>query len=436
MNMTMTAILHVALELWGMAFCVIAAASIRLGREQISKADRMIFIMELTVSVLLAMDTLAWCFRGYPGDLGTVMVRVSNLSVFLASYAILAEFTTYQVFVIGSDTDFPVRIWSYAIYCVAAVGAVLVEVSQFTDFLYYIDENNFYHRTDNFYISQVVAIVGMVLAAYMMFYHRKRYSLEMFLSLLSYMALPLIALIIQIFVYGVALLNIAIAVSMLMIYASWQLDRTRENERMAKQLLEQERRLNKQQQDIMMSQIQPHFIFNSLTAIAALCEKNPKQARDATISFAEFLRANINGLKNPEPIPFYRELENIENYVILEQIRFGNQLEIRYDIQTDCFKVPILSVQPLVENAVKHGIKQSGIVEIRTRELADAYEIVVQDNGIGYDGSFVPDDGRTHVGVENIRSRFRDQVHATLTYEIPPQGGTIARVRIPKIQEE
>lgn len=434
--MTMTATLHVALELWGMVFCLIAAASIRLGREQIGRADRMIFIMELTVSVLLAMDTIAWCFRGYPGALGTVMVRVSNLSVYLASYAILAEFTTYQIFVIGSDTDFPVRIWSYAIYCVTALGAVLVEVSQFTDFLYYIDENNFYHRTDNFYISQVVAIVGMVLAAYMMFYHRKRYSLEMFLALLSYMFLPLMALIIQMFVYGVALLNIAIAISMLMIYASWQLDRTRENERMAKRLLEQERRLNKQQQDIMMSQIQPHFIFNSLTAIAALCEKQPKQARDATISFAEFLRANINGLKNPEPIPFYREQENIENYVTLEQIRFGDQLEIRYDIQTDRFKVPILSVQPLVENAVKHGIKQSGIVEIRTRELADAYEIVVQDNGIGYDGSFVPDDGRVHVGVENIRSRFRDQVHATLTYEIPPEGGTIARVRIPKIQEE
>ena len=433
--MSMTAIIHVALELWGIIFCLTAAVTLRLGRKHISKADHMIFIMEVTVSLLLAMDILSWCFRGYPGTLGSAMVRLSNMAVFLTSYGILAEFTTYQIYVIGSDTDFPVRIWSYVIYCTSALGAVLVYVSQFTDFLYYIDAANYYHRTDNFYISQVIAIVGMVLAVYMMFYHRKCYSTEMFLALLSYMFLPLLALIVQIFVYGVALLNIAIAISMLMIYGSWQLDRTRENERMMAKLLEQERRLNKQQQDIVMSQIQPHFIFNSLTAIAALCEKRPKQARDATISFAEFLRANINGLKNPEPIPFFRELENIENYVILEQIRFGDQLEIRYDIEADRFPVPILSVQPLVENAVKHGIKQSGIVEIRTRELPEAYEIVVQDNGIGYDGTFVPDDGRTHVGVENIRNRFRDLVHATLTYEIPPEGGTIARVLIPKETE-
>ncbi len=432
MNMSMTAIIHVALELWGVIFCLTAAATLKMGRKHLNKADRMIFIMEVTVSLLLAMDTLAWCFRGYPGMLGTAMVRLSNMSVFLASYGILAEFTTYQLYVIGSDTDFPVRVWSYAIYCISAVGAVIVCVSQFTDFLYYFDEFNYYHRTGNFYISQIIAIVGMVLAAYMMCYHRKRYSTEMFVALLSYMVLPLLALIIQIFVYGVALLNIAIAISMLMIYASWQLDRTRENEQMMRKLLEQERTLNKQHQDIMMSQIQPHFIFNSLTAIAALCEKQPRQARDATISFAEFLRANINGLKNPEPIPFFKELENIENYVILEQIRFGDQLQIRYDIQADRFTVPILSVQPLVENAVKHGIKQCGTVEIRTRELADAYEIVVQDNGIGYDGTYVPDDGRTHVGVENIRNRFRDLVHADLTYEIPPEGGTIARVRIPK----
>ena len=434
MTMTTTAILHVALEMWGFVFCMVAAIAIWLGRHKGSRADRIIVVMEITVSLLLAMDALAWTFRGYPGNFGAAMVRISNMFVFLTSYAILAEFTTYQTCVVKEDTDFPIRIWSHAIYCVCAVGGMLVIVSQFTDFLYYFDENNLYHRTDNYYISQVIAIVGMILATYMMFYHRKYFSTEMLLSMLAYMVLPLAAAFVQIFVYGVSLLNIAIAISMLMVFASWQIDRARENEKLAKKLLEQERKLNRQKQEIMMSQIQPHFIFNSLTAIAQLCEKQPKVARDATISFAEFLRAKINGLKNPEPITFSQELENIENYLMLEKIRFGDQLEVSYDIRIDSFYVPILSIQPLVENAVKHGIKQSGRIEIETCEKDYFYEVVVKDNGIGFDGVNYPKDDKTHVGVFNIKERLKDQMNATLTYEIPKEGGTIARVLIPKIK--
>ena len=430
--MTAKAFLHVSLELWGSVFCLIAALAVYLGRRKGNKADRMIVFMEITVALLMLMDALAWAFRGYPGELGAVMVRMSNLVVFLASYGILAEFTTYQLYVINGKTDFPIRVWSYAIYCISAVGAVMVEVSQFTNFFYYFDENNYYHRADNFYITHVLAIVGMVLATYMMIYHRKCFSQDMFVALLSYLFLPMIATIIQMFVYGISLLNIAIAISMLMIFASWEVDRSRESAEMAERLLEQERKINRQRQDILMSQIQPHFMFNSLTAIAQLCEKNPKLARHATISFAEFLRANMTVLKNPEPIRFSQEFENIENYLILEQIRFGDRLRIEYDIDVEDFFVPILTVQPLVENAVKHGIKQSGTVWISTREEEDCYEVIVQDNGIGYDGKSIPDDGKNHVGIANIRERLRDTVQATLTYRIPPEGGTIATIRIPR----
>ena len=433
--MTAKAFLHISLELWGSVFCLIAALSVYVGRRRGNKADRMIIFMELSVALLLIMDAIAWGFRGYPGEIGAVMVRMSNLIVFLMSYGILAEFTTYQLYVIDGKTDFPIRVWSYAIYSISAVGAVMVEVSQFTDFFYYFDQNNYYHRTNNFYITHILAIVGMILAAYMMFYHRKCFSDEMFIALLSYMALPMVATVIQMFVYGISLLNMAIAVSMLMIFISWQVDRSRESVEMTNLLLEQERKMNKQHQDILMSQIQPHFLFNSLTAIAQLCEKNQKMARHATISFAEFLRANMNVLKNPEPILFSQELENIENYLVLEQIRFGDKLQIEYDIEVEDFDIPILTVQPLVENAVKHGIRQSGKIWIMTRELEDAVEVIVKDDGIGYDGTTIPEDGKSHIGIENIRNRLKDVVNATLTYEIPPEGGTIAKIRIPRETE-
>ena len=140
--MSAIAFIHISLEIWGGVFCLIAALSVSLGRRKGNKADRMIVFMELTVAALMIMDALAWGFRGYPGEIGAVMVRMSNLAVYLISYGILAEFTTYQLYVINGKTDFPIRLWSYAIYSISAVGAVMVEVSQFTNFFYYFDENN------------------------------------------------------------------------------------------------------------------------------------------------------------------------------------------------------------------------------------------------------------------------------------------------------
>lgn len=190
---------------------------------------------------------------------------------------------------------------------------------------------------------------------------------------------------------------------------------------------------------LMVSQIQPHFLYNSLTSIAMMCTKDPQTAKTATINFADYLRGNMNSLKERAPVPFERELEHLKKYLMLEQLRFGDMLNIEYDIQATDFKLPLLTVQPLVENAVKHGVgmkEDGGTVRISTRETESSFEVIITDDGVGFDTTQPPkDDGRTHVGMENVRQRLRDLCSAEVIIESEPGKGTTAKIIIPKERE-
>ncbi len=190
---------------------------------------------------------------------------------------------------------------------------------------------------------------------------------------------------------------------------------------------------------IMVSQIQPHFLYNSLTSIAMLCTKDPKRARTATINFADYLRGNMNSLKERNPVPFKQELAHLKKYLMLEEMRFGDLLHIEYDIQCSDFLIPQLSVQPLVENAVKHGVgmkEDGGTVTISTRETDDSYLVEVRDDGVGFDPSVPKNDGRSHVGMENVRSRLKEMVNGRVEITSEPGKGTTAVIIIPKEETE
>ena len=190
---------------------------------------------------------------------------------------------------------------------------------------------------------------------------------------------------------------------------------------------------------IMVSQIQPHFLYNSLTSIAQLCEKNPTQAKKATIEFADYMRHNMNSLKDEKPVPFASELNHLKTYLSLEKMRFGEDLNIVYDIETTDFNIPSLAVQPLVENAVKHGVgmkEDGGTVTIATKEAENHFEIIVSDDGVGFDVSVPKNDGRAHVGMENVKNRLKTMCNATVETESTPGKGTTVKILIPKEDEK
>ena len=186
---------------------------------------------------------------------------------------------------------------------------------------------------------------------------------------------------------------------------------------------------------VMLSQIQPHFLYNSLTSVMDLCDRNPKQAKAAIADFADYLRGNLSSLKTENLISFGTELEHIKKYLRLEKLRFQNELEIVYDIQSKDFMLPSLSVQPLVENAVKHGVGQKvggGTVNIHTYETESDYVIRITDDGVGFEVGEYQDDESTHIGIENIKKRLDMMMNARLEIESKMGEGTIACILIPK----
>lgn len=203
----------------------------------------------------------------------------------------------------------------------------------------------------------------------------------------------------------------------------------------AQQAKDLERELEKANMAVMISQIQPHFLYNALNTIKSLIRRDPKTAEQAVIDFSYYLRGNMDSLQQTEPIPFRTELQHIQYYCKIELLRFSDKLRIEYEIEEDNFTVPTLSIQPLVENAIKHGVTkrpEGGTVKLSTRKDGAYYIVTVSDDGVGFDTDAVPNaDGRTHVGLSNIRYRFENMMQGKVTVESTPGCGTTVTVYIP-----
>ena len=201
------------------------------------------------------------------------------------------------------------------------------------------------------------------------------------------------------------------------------------------QVLKQE--LQENRISIMLSQMKPHFIFNTLNTIYHLCDIDLAKAKSTISSFSTYLRNNINTLGQSEMIYFEKELSFINAYLDIEKVRFDDELLISYDIAVSNFKLPVLTVQPIVENAVKHGTsKKEGVsnLHISTRETESFYEIEIRDTGVGFDATTHHDDGHKHIGICNVRQRLETLCNGTLTIESERGVGTTAIIQIPKTE--
>lgn len=202
-----------------------------------------------------------------------------------------------------------------------------------------------------------------------------------------------------------------------------------------------EKELEENRIAIMLSQIQPHFLYNALGTIRGLCRKNPEQAWEAIGDFSKYLRGNMSSLTNNDKIYFSAELNHIEAYLRLEKVRIGDRLNILYDIQERDFLIPPLTIQPLVENAIKHGLfdkPEGGTLILHTRREDDKIIITVKDNGLGFDekAPFSKDEHHAHIGLDNVRTRLKKMMNGQLVVESIPGEGTIATVILSANQME
>lgn len=184
---------------------------------------------------------------------------------------------------------------------------------------------------------------------------------------------------------------------------------------------------------VSQSQIQPHFVNNVLYNIKVLYQTEPERAERMLDNLSKFLKGNKDAFDTVSSHPFERELEHIECYLEIEKERFDN-ISVVYDIGVRDFVVPPLTLQPIVENAIQHGLrpkKTGGTLTISTYRKADCIVISVKDDGIGFDMNQPKDAKRKHLGIENTKFRIEKITNGTFDIKSIRSAGTEVLISIP-----
>ena len=211
-------VLQVAILIWGCVFCAIAALCIFLSSNYDREKRRYLILMESFASLLLLMDAMAHIFSGYPGVPGNVMVRISSFLVFLLSDVVLLCFHIYVCVYLFSKRERRTLKRVKAGYVIAAAGVAFVVISQFTHWYYYIDGDNCYHRAPLYIMSILLSAAGLLIDLTLLLQYKKRVSRKLLFSMLSCIVLPAVAAAVQVFRYGMSLIDFSVGISMIIMF--------------------------------------------------------------------------------------------------------------------------------------------------------------------------------------------------------------------------
>ncbi|MGN0996931.1 MAG: sensor histidine kinase [Candidatus Ventricola sp.] len=423
-----------ALEICAAIFMCVLLIGSAIGRQYKEPRDKLLLAMMLSSSVMMVCDAPIWFLHYQPSPANVGLLKYLALIVDVLSFAeaaLYAYFLTACVALKAAVT----RRFARAMLALCALGAATCVACMFSDaYLWYDEAGVMQYGVLYPYFVLYSFVLLMAETVYPLCYIRSlgagRAAMLVCFSLIVLLAVPL-----QMEMETVPIL-MAFALALTMIYAVTHGEMGLRMAVQKQQLLKAQLENEQARVRVMLSQIQPHFMFNVLNTIYHLCEMDAGRAQQAVGDFSEYLRGSIGALRRSEPVPFETELGNVRSYLSLEKLRFEEELHIVYDIRTTAFMLPMLTVQPLVENAVKHGICKKpggGTLEIAAYEREQAFEIAVTDDGVGFDpDARAQDDGREHIGISATRQRLREMCGGTLTIVSVPGAGTRAVICIPK----
>lgn len=427
--------INVTLQLFGSVLSLMIILCLFISGNAKTKTGRLyVLLLALNMGGLL-FDALAYMFRGKTYPFAYFGVRASNFLAFCCFCAFATAFLSYLNQFVSVKKPGACRPYMMISGCVCASYLVLYIVNLFIPIFYSIDANNVYMRSPLYGLTMIPAFLNMLLTVIILIKNKDVLTKSQIIVFGLYVALPMISLPVQMFVYGLNFSSITTTLVVVIMLLFLQTEQTRLLLKEEKEVADAKLALTESNNSLVLSQIQPHFLYNALTSIYRLCDVKPEAAKEAVSNFSKYLRGNLDSIKQTKMISFADELQHLEAYLSLEKIRYDEYLDIKYDIKAMEFFLPPLTVQPLVENAVNYGISdlpEGGIVTISTEENDGFYEIRVSDNGVGFDPETVPEDGRSHLGIMNVRSRLNIMCHGTLEIQSSRGNGTVAIIRIPK----
>ena len=340
----------------------------------------------------------------------------------LLSGMLIPMLTVYLLHCTGEDLRHSALL--YWIFGLFALYAVLLTVTQFTRFIYYYTPDDVYHRGPWYPLLLVPSVLSMLTLLIALLRRRDRLSRRQFVAFLIYILLPLIGMLFQMTFYGLYTVVFGTTLAALFLYIFIQVDqvarRTRQQEEIARQ-----------HASIMVLQMRPHFIYNTLMSIYYLCRQDVEKAQQVILDFSSYLRQNFAAIVKEETIPFTEELEHTRAYLAVEKARYEDTLFVDFDTPFTNFRLPPLTLQPIVENAVKHGLDpelEPLRITVQTRETEGGFRILVADNGPGYAPAA---DDEPHIALNNIRERLKLMCGGTLDIRPGEGAGTVVTVTVP-----
>ena len=406
----------------GIAFLLIHTVNLLLKRDRRKDENNLLFFIVFTIihfATYLTFTFIKINYSSNPLIIGfyTTFFIMNNIEVLL-----LFRYT-FSYITIKKKTKDIVALINISVF---AVFIVLDILNIFTHMFFYAD-NGVYKRAKLMILSQGYQFVAFALV-YLFTAINKRLKVTEKVAFFVYCLLPFIAIIIQNLFpgYAIAYLSIIIAIEVLFLFV---------NVKKNMELIDEAKRTKEAEVKLMVSQIQPHFIYNTLSSISTLIKIDPEKAQQGLDNFTEYLRANLSSISETGLTSFENELKHIETYLSLEKMRFDERLNVVLDIQVKDFAVPPLSIQPLVENAVKHGILkkiQGGTITLKTYEINEAFVVEIIDDGIGFDINNPSYKGKEHVGLTNVQYRLSTMCHGELTIDSVVDKGTTMVVKFYK----
>lgn len=385
------------------------------------------FVYLLAADILMQLGEMGiWFFERKPET--SLILNISSVMSFGFGYIMVALYAYCLIGFIESKNNekiprLPARIMS--ILCGIMVCCSVISV--WNGMFFSISENCDFVEGPLYIFTRIFDKLCIAYETLLVIWYRKKLGLKEVILLLSFSVLPILSMTLQMY-WDTTPQYLATTLSLVIIYVLFHSEIT---SRLAKAEID----LSQSRIAIMLSQIQPHFLYNVISSIQELCITEPNKARKALGEFAEYLRGNMDSLTDTAPIHFSRELSHVENYLKLEKMRFGDELNVIFDIKEKDFFLPSLTVQPLVENAVKHGIgekENGGTIRISTRKKNNFIIVEICDDGIGFDteNPDFKDDKKTHIGIANVRTRLNQLSGSSLDIESSPGAGTKATIRI------
>ncbi len=439
--MTQIQMIHIAFELWGTVFCLLLALIVNLIRSKDERLKISLTFITITTAILNICEATAFYYRGNITHLGGVMVRVTNFLFFLFGHLLIIECSDYLNRVITLRRGIYNSRYVLSVAIVEGIGIVLLICSRIWKFYYAFDEENRYYRLDNYWGLLVIEILGIVIIFINTVSNIKYFRPSQAFSFIAFEIAPILTLIFQFDHYGVSFYNVVIVICIIFLVITYIINNGIDLREERVHLLEKEVELNRERVRLYHSQIQPHFIFNSLTLLRSHLDE-PEKAEQILNELTSFLRKSVDMFAENDSIPVSREISLVENYISMGNERFGDKIDIEIDIKDTDFEVPPFAIQTIVENAMVHGVRKNkdgkGHIDIKTYREGENHVVEVNDNGPGFDVSILENINydndeiqHKHVGIENIRKRVELMTGGKLEIVSAIGIGTTVRIIIP-----